>query len=444
MNIIIKLKTFLWVGFCVSGCFLSSCIDDEGNVGLELQNPEDRVAVFNDSTSQINTYTYQQADSIYLSPGYLLLGYNNDKILGAFQNNFMTEVSLSSFNVDFGEEPVADAMVLYLDYNYSYGDTTQMQTISIYELKTERSLNDSSKTINARPMDSTVVSEYYNATEPLTTFSFYPNPADTLPIKIILPDSFKDRFLDTSYYSTQDIFSDSVFRGFYFVAKPIAEGGAISYFNTGDSTRMELQYHDDTVAKTYTYSIDSYSYRCNIFYRTTHPEIKSIATRTAADTSFEQELFYIKNNNTFEANINISGLNTWMDSGYFTINKALITIYEDEPSDLSDSINYHHSSLQVLKVDSTYKKTYLEEYITNTGYSPIYPQMLDDGSYFYQININKTLYNAIIAGEDNLNLVIAADEATNRATANRTILRGAKHLETPLKLKLTYTKFNAE
>ncbi len=430
------------VGF--SSCLLLSCVDDTSDVGLELQNPNDKVYVFNDSIDMINTYTYQRSDSIYLSPSFMLLGYNNDNRLGVFENNFMTEVALTKFDVNFGSNPVADSLVLFLDYAYSYGDTSQTQNITIYELNMDLSINDTANSIHGRPMDESVVSEYYIPTE-LASFSFTPNPADTLPIRIKLPNTLRDKLLDTKFYATQDTFSNNIFRGFYFKANVIADGGAISYFNYGSLTRMELHYHNDNKDSIkYIYDINASTYKCNIFYRTPNPDIKSLPIKTEPDLSYEQELFYIKNNNAFEGRIDISDLQAWADTlGYFSINKAFLTIYAELPETLSDSLYYPPSTLEAYKIDNDFKKAYLEEYYSSNGYLKINYDSLLNG-HGYRVNIKSTLYKTIQSGENTLSLILTTDGVINKSTANRYILKGAHNTEQPIKLEITYTKFNVE
>ncbi len=422
---------------------LLSCVDDTSNIGLELQNPDDRVFVFNDSIDMINSYTYQRSDSIYLSPSYMLLGYNNDPKLGVFENNFMAEVTLIKFDIDFGDNPVADSLVLFLDYAYSYGDTSQIQNITIYELKKELSLNDTANSIHGRPMDKDVVSEYISHGRPITTFSFNPYPSDTMPLRIEMPADFRDRFMDTVYYESQDTFSTSVFRGFYFVAEPIVSGGAISYFNFGALTKMKLFYHNnDKDSLTIIYDINASSYKCNIFFRTTNPDIKSLPIETEPEASFEQELFYIKNNNTFEGRIDITGLQSWADTiGLFSINKALLTVYTELPATEDDSLYYPPSILQAFKIDDDFIKTYLAEYYSSSGYGNI---IYDSHLNGYQIKIKNTLYNTIQSGEDKLSLILSTDGLINKSTSNRYILKGANNTEQPIKLEITYTKLNAE
>lgn len=437
MNFKIKLISLLGISLSFGGFLLTSCVDDESEVGLNLHNPEDRGLVYNDSTIKINTYTYQKADSIYLNPLNLLLGYNIDEKLGEFQNNFMTEVGLSSLNPSFGNNPIADSLTLFLDYTYAYGDTTQTQTISVYELKKGLSLNDPSNSIHGKFMSEANISEYYEPTL-ITTFEFTPNPADTAPIEVLMPKDFSDRFLNESFYATQDTFQTSIFRGFYFVAEPTSTGGSINYFNIGDDTRMDLNYHNDTGDSTYIYYINSSTYRCNIFSRT--PSIDALPINSESDPSREYDLFYIKFNSAFEGKIEISGLQSWADTlGVFTLNKAMLDIYTEESETSTDELYYPLPPIEVLILNDQQERVYLSEYLDEQ----IYHDTLPDG-YGYHININQTLNYAIQNGDDKINLILTTDKETNKSFANRMILKGALNKEHPLKLRLTYTKLNIE
>jgi len=436
------MKTFLLAGFCFYGCLLFSCKDDSGEVGLGLENPDDKVFVFNDSSMVVNTYTYQQSDSIYFNPSNLLLGYSIDEKIGKFQNNFMTEVNLSSFNVDFGKNPVFDSLVLYLDYSFAYGDTTQTQNITVYELNKNMALNDTANSINGREMADAVISEYYDENLVVTTFSFTPRPGDSLPLTVKLPDEFGQKFLNEEFYHTQDTFASNLFRGFYFIAEPLTQGGAISYFMSSGLTRLQMYYHNEEDTLSYMYNINNYTYRCNIFKREYNSDIKYLDMNAEPDTSKIQDLFYIKYNNAFEGRIEIKDLQNWKDSGNITINKALIDVYALEPQTVEDSIYYPMAALTVYKLNENNEKLLLQEYFGNNKYSKINYSDLPQGK-GYRINIKKTLFDAIHNGEETLTLLLTTDNVSNKSFANRFILKGAKNDIFP-KLRITYVKIKIE
>lgn len=420
---------------------ITSCKDDDLGSELKLANEDNKTAVFNDSSMVVNAYTYQQYDSIFLNPQSLLLGYNVDDKIGEFQNNFMTEVAPSSYGISFGENPIADSMVLYLDYTYAYGDTSQLQTITVYELNKGISLNDPFDGIHAKPMEESIISKFYDKTNPLTTFSFKPHPKDTLPIRVVLPANFIARFLDTVNYATLDSFQTNVFRGFYFVAEPISTGGAISYFNVSDSTGMQLYYHNDKDTLTYKYIIDAYTYRCNIFKRKYNNQINIFPAGVQPDENLMQDLFYIKFNNALEGRVEITNLQNWADSGFFTLNSAVLNIYVEQPKTSIDSLYHYIPSITALQLNSNQQLVYLTEYMADKAYLKVNYDTLPNG-YGYRIDIRKTLYNAIQNGDDKLSLVLKPDKEINRSHANRIILKGTKNTEQPIKLKITYIRLN--
>jgi hypothetical protein len=433
-----NLAILLFVGASI----LTSCQDKDMESELKLDNSSNKTAVSTDTSMNINTYTYQQADSIYLNPESLLLGYNVDDKFGEFQNNFMTEVTIASFDVSFGANPVVDSLILYLDYTYCYGDMSQTQTITVYELNKNLPLNDTDNSIHGKPMDESVISKYYDNSNPVTTFSFTPNPNDTVPIRVALPPNFYSRFLDSANYASLDSFQTNIFRGFYFVAEPISSGGAISYFNVSDSTNMQLFYHNDKDTLIYKYVIDAYTYRCNIFKRKINPQINVLPIDAEADTNLIQESFYIKFNNALEGRVEITDLQNWADSGFFTLNKANLSVYVEQPQTATDSIYYYIPPLSVYQLNEDKKLTYLADYITDNKYLEVNFDTLPNG-HGYNINLKQTLYYAIQNDYDKLTLILKPNKETNRSHANRIILNGLKSTKQPI-LRLTYTKLNID
>jgi hypothetical protein len=457
LNILSGLKTFLWTGFCASSCLFISCEDDTSELGSELQNPNDKILVFNDSSMQLNTFTAQRRDIIKLGPDYFLLGYQNDSRFGSFQNNFMTEVGYQKPEIE--GTPIIDSIRFYLHYAVQgassktyptiYGDSTALQTINMYELRNDIAL------IEIDSLESTKdnIDKFVDRSKPLGTFSFYPKITDTI-IRITLPAELGERLLDTAKYSSDSSnisslyeFQKNIFRGIYFEAQPISETGAITTFTVSDSTGMHLFYHDDSSmnkVKVASYYIYSSSFRCNTYG--SKGSIKSFAYGEMPLIEDEEELIYIKNSNAYKAIIQISDLQKWADSAdFFTINKASILL----ETDWENSNETIFSPVQILEIykiiDNDYfdfNTNYLSEYIGTSGYGYIsYTDTINIG---YKVNIKETLFNAIRNGEDKLSLVLTTPKNLNLASATRTVLKGAKNAEQPLKLHITYTKLNEE
>lgn len=444
MNIKIELKTFLLVGFCFSSCLFFSCKDDNGELGSEFQNPDENVLVYNDSSMNINAYTAERHDFIKLGPSYFLLGYLNDPELGSFENGFMTELNQNNFEIT-GTAKV-DSLVFHLSYmldslyvdNYPfiYGDPTHPQLINIYELNKDNSLIG----IDSMPNTDATINTYVNK-ERVGLAKFYPNVKDTV-LRIKLPNTLGERLLENYNYSdsSSEAFNRDVFRGLYFKPQPISGTGAISAFTIADSTRLQLYYTENDTARSTSYYIIGSTLRCNTFKRTYKKDLKILPFETKPSEEDEGDNFYLKNNNGLESIVEISGLQTWADSGYFTINKALIT-FETEHKTVEDSIFKPINEIIIeypkdLDLESRTDPTYLGEY----GLTPI--KYIENVG--YTINIKNTIYSAIKAGKDKVSLILTTGSGQNKSAATRTVFKGANNKENPLKLHITYTKFNVE
>lgn len=107
---------------------------DPTDIGESLL-PGDNLFNTEDTVLEIKLKTVRE-DSIRTdSIGRYLLGYIKDEPdFGSTKANIFTQVRLQSNNNTFSDGVIYDSLVLHLDYNFSYGDTTANQTIKIYEL----------------------------------------------------------------------------------------------------------------------------------------------------------------------------------------------------------------------------------------------------------------------------------------------------------------------
>ncbi|MCC9136670.1 DUF4270 family protein [Pontibacter silvestris] len=130
----LAVRRFLLFFFSVA--VLTAC-DDPNEVGLELQD-ENQIGTDYTDTLTINTGTVLLNDSIRsfkVSPA--LVGQYADPVLGTVKATTFTEMGLSSTNVSLGDNPVADSLVLALDYTMIYGDKSSELTVNVHQL-TER------------------------------------------------------------------------------------------------------------------------------------------------------------------------------------------------------------------------------------------------------------------------------------------------------------------
>ncbi|WP_242926329.1 DUF4270 domain-containing protein [Pontibacter vulgaris] len=127
----LAVRRFLLFFFSIAA--LTAC-EDAKDIGIELQD-ENQIGTDYTDTLTINTGTVLLNDSILsfkASPA--LVGKYNDPVLGSVSANNFTELGLGTSNLKFGDNPVADSLVLTLDYNLIYGNKTAPLTLNVYQL----------------------------------------------------------------------------------------------------------------------------------------------------------------------------------------------------------------------------------------------------------------------------------------------------------------------
>ena len=107
--------------------FFFAC-DKPGDLGLEIQPNSDKIEIFNSLLSQSGSESYfslttQTVDSLRSDePSSLLLGRINDPIFGENTALFATMLSLAQSNIDLGNNPTVDSVIMSYSYSGYYGD----------------------------------------------------------------------------------------------------------------------------------------------------------------------------------------------------------------------------------------------------------------------------------------------------------------------------------
>jgi len=224
------LLLFLFVG-------IYSCENSE-KIGLEITPPGERFAYHIDSSTVIELSTLRQDSLTSDKRSSSLLGAIADPVFGKTRAGILTQLRLSSNDVNFGEMVQLDSAVLLLKYNSAYGDTTDLQHIRVHELEQDLYFD----TVYYSNHD---ISNYYSESNTVADFLFAPTPgADSLVIRI--DDELGEKILlaDTSHLVDNTSFIE-YFKGLYIQASPIDQGGAISYFDlAGGDSRIILYYNN--------------------------------------------------------------------------------------------------------------------------------------------------------------------------------------------------------
>lgn len=296
-----------------------SC-DQNEKIGLEITPPGERFAYHQDTASVIRVSTLRQDSLTSEKRSRSLLGSMNDPVFGKSRAGILTQLRLSSNDVDFGENVQLDSVVLLLKYQSGIGDTTDLQHIRVYELL-EDLYFDSTYYSN---LD---ISSYFDEANPVADFQYYPTPrADSLFIRIDDIIGEKILFADTSYLKDNASFLD-YFKGLYFESSAINEEGSVMYFDlTGGDSRMMLYYNNsEEDSLKYEVVINSNCTWLNVFeHDYTGSEIELIVN----DSMGEYGRAYIQAMAGLRAYARIEFSDTLMQLSYdgISINKAELRI----------------------------------------------------------------------------------------------------------------------
>ena len=400
-----------------------SCKKDNSDIGANLQDQNQLTLHFTDTTAIRSTIV--KDDSVTTDErSKVLLGSYNDAIFGLAQASFATQFRLSSYDVNFGTNPVVDSLVLYLDYVGFYGDTTTSQEIKVYKMAQDI-FRDSSYYSNE---DMTTLADMSSPLAQITT-SFSPN--NTASLSIRLDDNFgTDLIADSSYYANSDTFLTQ-YKGLYITSTPVTANGAILYFDPiSENTKMTLYYHND--------SNDSLSFNflinenCAYFNLFNHDY-----TGTAFENDINQDTatdnIYIQSMGGVKAKIDLDRLLTWKDSGNIAINKAELVLNINDINNDKQLFSPPNRLLLEIVDDNNGFDGPIDYFMDNTYFDGYY----DNTNNSYTFNISQHVQKIIDGEETNTSLYIFPEN--NKVSAERTVLSNSGNNR--IKLNITYTKF---
>lgn len=240
-----------------------SCKKTTKTIGNNLQ-PTNNIFVdtiwFNGS-DDVKSSTFTVPSLSTKQVGYSFIGNMNDPIFGNSNFDFYTQFSLSTSSLIWGDDAVADSMVLHLCYNGYYGDTTDKQlTVKIYEISELMYADSTYKS------DMTLECE----TEELANMTFVPRPLTPIDtvldrgvLSIPIDISLGEKLIANGVYETNDDFKEA-FKGLHLVCDKNDEVASVISFNlTHSYTYLRLYYHNSEDTLDYDFTISSSDVRFN-------------------------------------------------------------------------------------------------------------------------------------------------------------------------------------
>jgi len=410
-----------------------SCEKDPSNLGLDLQPESDRVNGLTFETT-VKAYTAREDSLTTDERTSALLGSYSDPVFGRSDAAFMTQIRLSTSNVSFGTSPVADSIVLYLDYRSYYGDTNTTQNISVFEIKNSLYI-DSTYYSNLDPAN-------YSPESILTNpLAYSPRPNDTV-LTIKLNDELAQRIVATDPANLTDNAAFlTFFKGLYLKVDPILSNGAIIYFDLLSArSKVTLYYHNssDTISHKFDFLINSSCARVNLFQH----DYTLATSININDSTSQGSLLYLQAMSGLLNKIKLPA-DTLSKLNNIAIVKAELIIPVDN-SNSDTNIYKIPTKLLLVCYNSLGKYEFVPDYLVGDSYFGGYYSNYDK-SYHFNISryvqqvINGYETSAYTGVDKRTDYGLALIVSDNRVSANRVVIKSPYQTD-GMKLSITYLK----
>lgn len=308
------------------------CKKENDPVGLGLQ-PEDQLLGVNQTDTLTIIASTIEEDSLRADElSQTLIGSYYNPQTGETNASFYSQLRLSTPDIDFGSNPVADSLVISFKYTGEFWGELQTQQFEIFRM-TEGMEVDSA---------------YYTDTEfevdPINLIEAGDeNKQFKLSESIILEDDSVGpqlRFrlsadlaneligLDADTYDSNDNWTE-YFKGIYVRSNSFTGGIAHLDLIDGESL-MRLHYHNDTDTSFFDYVINSVTGRVNIFDQTPGGDLIGLNAQESVDGTIQN---FVQAGSGYKTQIAFPFLDELNKIEGRTVNKAELIIPVSEPED---------------------------------------------------------------------------------------------------------------
>ena len=299
-----------------------SCRKNPQKIGNDLQPTNSLITVSLNNEQDITTSTFTVP---YLSTkmlGYAFLGNMNDPYFGISNFDFFTQISLSTSSQTWGNNAVADSVVLNLVYNGYYGDTTEYMNVRVYEILEDMYADSTYRSNMVLECDETELANY--------TFRPRPHTApDTIldrgVLRIPVNPALGTKLIENeSHMTTNDNFKE-FFKGLRVKCDITNAEAAICYFNlTHSYSYLRVYYHNDTDTLRYDFNINSSDVRFNHYYH----DFDAATTPISFNDTVNNEKLFVQGAAGTRVWVNFPHIQEWANSlsGNVVINEAKLVL----------------------------------------------------------------------------------------------------------------------
>ncbi|WP_210462681.1 DUF4270 family protein [Rufibacter roseolus] len=238
--------------------FFTAC-EDPTAIGLELQEPGTQIGTSYTDTATVRASTVLLKDSIIgLGAARVQVGRITDPVFGTVTAKTYAEFAPLTFPANADSIDVskgADSLVINLDYNYAFGDTTKAIAMNVHRL-TQAFRDDETYFIN-EPMayNETPVGSVTFSPRPSTTYRSTTDTTKTLPLllKIKITGAFANEVLQALAQTSSTQTFANVINGLALVPANGSDeqGSIVGFLPTSANTTLTLHYKSKkNIAKT--------------------------------------------------------------------------------------------------------------------------------------------------------------------------------------------------
>ena len=382
--------------------FFYSC-DESSQLGLEVQPSSDKIEIFNASLNQNSSnpsflLTTESVDSLRSDePSSLLLGAIDDPIFGENLGAFITNLSLSQSNIDLGNNPVVDSVVMSYSYSGYYGDLASLTDIAVNY--TDLFIyKDSVYYSNHQFNNSAGGSE-----DLLINFTISSDTSTSPKFKMNLENSLGQQILDLGNNGLIDNETFQSNFGLLWFNNFSPQSNAIIYLNpSGSNSEFKIYYHnDDSDSLHLDFVLDGESARINLFNE-----------KPISNLLIDGSKSFVQSMAGFQTKIELQNIDL-IDS--LLMNKAInkVTLSFNVTDD-SEYIS--HENLSLVRVDSSGNNVFLKD-LSIEGASHFGGQY-SDGEYEFNI----TRYFTNLLNDDSFTNELYLLSSGGAINANRTVV----------------------
>ncbi|MES2730140.1 MAG: DUF4270 family protein [Bacteroidota bacterium] len=435
---------------CLLGLLTLFSCEKDSDIGLELHNQDEQFKTYFTDTVTVLTSTVL-IDSINTTNApYLIAGRYVDSRLGKISAKSFFEVGMDHA-IDLGTKPVFDSLVLLLKYAYSYGDTNQVQQLSVHRL--DNKLNPNKKYYSKESVS-------YEST-PLGSVAqpFKARPRRGKKLSIRLPDELGKEIVAKTLnkdfsHSNPNLDFINYFKGLALVPGENDNASVIA-FVADTSAIVRLYYHVNEAGlekKTYDFKVSAgkthfhqiISDRSATLLTGLKNAYDAVEAKSTGNETFIQEGIGLY------TRIDIPYLNTFNDAGRIIVNSARLVIrpvsgtYRRGTPPPRSLIMYLVNARNRLAPDKTFPEVpqegvpYLADEINGLHYYSF--------PFTYYINTEvqnnvRSQYGLLLASTNmQFNPVLKQQiYESAQVSVERLIMGGNHHSEASIKLELTYT-----